>query len=132
MPKSPPHSSPGEDTGYDTGRSSPESDYSLSSFVKLKDNDAGLSITLQVDLGPYIDSYKRGDDTAHAAHRATLEDMVQGVMGSDLWAKTLNAVLSKAIQEHRIIPKECLVIQNSPACEFMIRIASEITSYFGW
>lgn len=116
--------SPSEDTGYDTGRSSPED--ILPSLLKLKSGGSGVSFTLLANLGPYIESYKAGDDAAHAFYREDLENALSGVVGAGLWIIVLNASLNAAVEGGRITPEERVVIQKSPACELMISSFVEV------
>lgn len=110
--------SPSKHAAYDAGYSSPKS--LLPSLLKLKAGNAGVSVTLLANLGPYIESYKLGDDVAHALLREDLENALSGIVGAKLWLIVLDEALDAAVDGGRITREERVVIQNAPACELMV------------
>lgn len=94
--------------------------------VQLEGNSDGISSTLKIDLNSYITSYKEDDEASFLAHRNAIEEMVSGVLGGDLWTQMLNAALDNAVEHGRLSTSARRVIEESPACAFMVSSFVEI------
>ena len=95
-------------------------------FIAVEGHDDGISSRLNINLGPYIKSYKDRNAQEHQSCRETLEESVFGLAGSALWEQTLDAALNKAVAQGRITTKQIFDIKNSPVSEFMMTSFVEI------